>query len=721
MATLLDAWNAGTRFASQALNMLSEEKKYVQDVDLFNASMDFENRQIQIAKARETIYDDGGINYQNNPNYPKDFKEYLAKELSGWRETWGKKYADSRYFTDNLHEIESRGGTALNQALAEAEVNYARQRVNVTYEDELNTIDNNPNLGIEEKRALMLELTERTRGAAGWDEAVYERNKKAVLAKSLQAELDFTAGEGITVEAIRKRYDTLAADSLKGGNAETGEEAGLYAAVPKAKEAIAIGRDAAVASQQAYNFQQLKELDAAYDVARRDYATAVAGGDPARVDAAYREMMGAYYAGKPEQETALGKGAAEFNPDNRVQIMAMFADPPGLPKEKKQGIGIGGAETLADRRLWYIDQVASGRMTSTEAREGFREDIEAIAVGAGYQGEYAGESYMRDNYQAIKFDRLYEDMKKQFMELNPDIKTDVFDSLDRTTEEWINKAKGVEIDIRRAQARKLSDWLFDHYLDRTGTARLSNEAMRAQIERLSTEMMGQKINFMRETAAGESTYQIGGTASRDAVFARATRERQEHPEGVIELPDGTIIERGNQKSIDIYKNEAIKNLRDVLGITGMIRPSYERETTDLDPRTGRPLSYDLTSTMVFTVTGNGDKDGQYRFAADGNDRYRIEKLNGDAWGSPPGYTGNTRGEKQTEEDSRDREALRQAQERRQERSQAAMIDDTIAAIKNNPDMGARKILVNDLMLSGIPGIPEILRRAGIDPDSGGDL
>jgi hypothetical protein len=50
-----------------------------------------------------------------------------------------------------------------------------------------------------------------------------------------------------------------------------------------------------------------------------------------------------------------------------------------------------------------------------------------------------------------------------------------------------------------------------------------------------------------------------------------------------------------------------------------------------------------------------------------------------------------------------------------------MIEDTIAAIKNNPDRGARKVLVDDLMLSGIPGVPEILRRAGIDPKTGRDL
>jgi hypothetical protein len=428
-------------------------------------------------------------------------------------------------------------------------------------------------------------------------------------------------------------------------------------------------------------------------------------------------MMAAYSAGKPLQEAALGKSGGEYNPDNRVQIMEMFEDPPGLPKEKPAR----GADILADRRLWYIDQVASGRMTSTEAREGFREDIEEIAVGAGYKGEYAGESYMRDNYQAIKFDKLWEDMKTQFLELNPDIKTDVFDSLERTTGDWINKAKGVEIDIRRAQARKLSDWLFDHYLDRTGTARLSNEAMRVQVERLSTEMMGQKINFMRETAAGESTYQISGFASPDAIFARATRERQEHPEGVIELPDGSIVERGNQKSIDIYKNEAIKNLRGALDITGMITPSYEREITDLDPRTGRPLSYDLKSTMVFTVSGNDDKDGVYRFVADSGDRYHIEKLNGDSWGAPAGYTGETGEEKNRKGDDRNREGLRQAQERRQERTQADMIEDTISAIKNNPDKGTRKTLIDDLMLSGIPGIPERLRAAGIDPRTGADL
>ncbi|MDR2020677.1 MAG: hypothetical protein LBQ14_07945 [Treponema sp.] len=400
MTTLLDVWNAGTGFASQALNMLSEEKKYVQDVDLFNASMDFENRKIQIAKARETIYDDGGINYQNNPNYPKDFRQYLDKELGEWRQTWGQKYADSRYFTDNLHEIESRGGTALNQALAQAEVNYAIQRVNVTYQDELNRIDNNPNLGLGEKRALMLELTERTRGAAGWDEAAYDKNKKSVLAKILNEELDFTAGEGLTVEDIRKRYDTLAADSLMPGNTETGEEGGLYAALPKAREAIAIGRDAAVASQQAYNFQQLKELDGAYDSARRNYATAVAIGDPARVDRAYREMMNAYALGKPRQKDALGKGAAEYNPDNRIQIMAMFEDPLGLPKP--------GPEAKKLTSTQFVDNLVQQWINGFNPAE-FSMDAAGQLTGFQVTNPITGESTY---YTGLSLNAIYQELNK---------------------------------------------------------------------------------------------------------------------------------------------------------------------------------------------------------------------------------------------------------------------------------------------------------------------
>jgi hypothetical protein len=363
MASLLDVWNAGAGVASQALDILSAEKKYVQDVDLFNASLDMAGRQQEIIQARELIYDDSGINYQHNPDYPKDFRQYVDQQLGQWDTAWGKKYADSRYFTDNLHEIKSRGDLALKQRLLDAEAAYAVQRVNTTYDNELNTIDNNPNLNTDEKLQLGLELTERTRGAAGWDEAVYERNRKAVLARSLEERLHFTAGAGITTEEIRKQFDALMADTLRPGNAETGEAAGLYAALPKAREAIAIGRDAAVASQQAYNFRNLKELETAYDAARKDYVTAVAGGDPERVDAAYREMMNAYALGKPRQEDALGNGTAQYNPDNRVQIMAMFEDPPGTPK----GRGTGDQNKLTHPQL--IDNLVQQFMNGFQDAE----------------------------------------------------------------------------------------------------------------------------------------------------------------------------------------------------------------------------------------------------------------------------------------------------------------------------------------------------------------
>lgn len=546
MTTLLDVWNAGTRFASQALDLASQEKKYVQDVDLFNASMDLEERRVQIAKARETIYDDGGINYQHNPDYPQEFKQYLAREMQEWKQTWGQKYRASRYFSDNLQEIEARGGATLNQTLAEAEITYARQRVNVTYADELNTIDNNPNLDAGEKRSLMLELTERTRGAAGWDETTYEEHKKAVLANSLQEELDYTAGAGIPVADIRQRYDALITDGLKPGNAETGEEAGIYAVLPGAKEAIAVGRDAAVASQQAYNFQQLRELDTAYDVARRNYSTAVASGEPARVNEAYREMMNAYYVGKPKQQGALGKESAEFNPDNRLQIMAMFEDPPGMAEPDA-----GSALSNQDVYIELLTRWAKGQYSGPEAHKLLVDHMTEQLITTGK---------LEDGYL---IDLFFNDLSKGIEKINPQWNTDVLSPV-KALLQSLQKESGLDEGAIALINTKVANGLIDMVGD-VGLGTYTTEQWIAKGQDMARIAAGMVIDNLRVTNEGDSTIKgLEGIGSPGAML-QLYQDLEAHPELLYQNAAGQTGSLINQRTLDDIQKQALVDIGAILG------------------------------------------------------------------------------------------------------------------------------------------------------------
>lgn len=336
-ATLFDVFQAAAGTAETVMDIVSKEKKYVQDIDLFNASMDMERRQNEIVQARKLIYDDSGINYQQNPEYPSDFAHYLDQQMGQWETEWGEKYPTSGYFADNMRRVKARGDLVLQRQLLDAEADYAIQRVNTTYANELAVINNHPGLSADERLRLGLELTERTRGAAGWNEATYQKYRQNVLAGSLEEKLKFTAGEGITAEEVRTYFDAILSAGLKSGEGEDGEGAGIYAALPGAREAVETAREGAVKAQQAFNYRALNALDSEYDTARKNYTNAVQSGDPEKVNAAYRLMMNAYQAGKPRRDAALGERRGDYNDDNRAQIVAMFADPPEQAKAKSEG------------------------------------------------------------------------------------------------------------------------------------------------------------------------------------------------------------------------------------------------------------------------------------------------------------------------------------------------------------------------------------------------
>jgi hypothetical protein len=399
-ATIADVFDSFSRAASRGMEMISKEQEYIRNMGLFDASVDLDGRRNRIARARETVYDDSGINYKKVEGYPETFQEYVDKNMREWRSTWQNRYA-GRYFADNLHELESRGKLAIQQTVLSAEAEYAAQKIDAEYDDGINGIFNNPEYTVQQKREMARQLTDYTRGAPGWDEAKYNRKTGEYLGRALAEGLQFTPGldgdgKPVTVDAIRERYGNIAKELRTGDpGAATDEEKrdGIYARLKGAGDSIKLAKESAILGQQAFNFKGLLELDAGYDTAVENYRTAVQKGDAAGVTAAYNTMMSLYRAGKPVKDAALDpeKKASEYNPENRPQIVTMFPDPPGSGGgEPKRAASQESAIKNAVQR-WingFVDAEfsmdATGRLTGFTTTDGVY--YTGLSLSAIYQG-----------------------------------------------------------------------------------------------------------------------------------------------------------------------------------------------------------------------------------------------------------------------------------------------------------------------------------------------
>jgi hypothetical protein len=576
MASLLDAFNAGARVTSQALDMFTREKQYEQNIGLFDASVDLESRKNKIAQARETVYDDSGINYRQNPDYPKTFQEYTAKLMTEWQNTWSQKYPNSKFFTNNLHEIQEKGNIAIQQAVLSAEAKYASQKVNSTYDAEINKIWNNPEWDTDRKLAESRQITDYTRGAAGWDLNTYDQRTKNYLAMDLKERLQFTPGDNITAGDIRNKYKALMDEGLKPGDQAAGEESGLYAAFPGAKDAIETARDGAVSSQWAYNFKGLNSLDTAYDAARQDYENAVRGGDPERVQAAYINMMTLYRRGKPEQDAALGDKSSEYNPDNIPQIMRMFPDPPEFSSRDKK---LSKAET--DRFTEHLVQLVFDQFYG-DARDEYGNSltltIPEAYIALGNFLKSAGENIPEREYKEW-FDDIFTRRIESEPGTNPAsgfLKTLLNNPLALGTPE-AEKMTGYKGDDEREYQKQAVDTLNAEYQNRVLNLVAKNGLLPG-----NQKFLVESIEELKKTYIGElsvimdSNLKLGSASTVEDTgnykgMAQAIEWIEKTPSAQIEdRKGGSPYSSVNNDSIMAYKQMASDYLESALKSKGIV-------------------------------------------------------------------------------------------------------------------------------------------------------
>jgi hypothetical protein len=526
-ATIADVFNSFSRAASQGMEMITREKKYVRDKGLFDASMDLNERGNRITQARKMVYDDSGINYRKVTGYPETLQEYVDKTMGEWKAAWENKYS-GRYYSDSLHEIEARGNLAIQQTVLSAETEYAVQKIDAEYEDEINRIFNSP-MSPREKREAARKWTDYTRGAAGWNLRKYNEETDKYLALALQEELLFTPGKdaggnNITTEAIETRYGGIAKEELRKGNpdADTEEERkdGNYARLPGAGDAIKIAREAAIQGQMAFNFRELQELDAEYDLAVRNYRTAVQKGDAAGVNAAYTKMMTLYNTGKPMKNAALDpKGkASEYNNDNRPQIMTMFPDPPGYEDGRPEKKRMTEAELLDYLVQQFINgfQDAEFSVDATGRLIGFTTPDGVYYTGLSLSAIYQELDRQAEAYGWVvapgqlhhEFDKRLLGRMKDSAESSEAKRT--FDQLVSFSEsQWtdIQKSTGMDDDrIRETIMGQVLD-AYARYSSSADPSPQKNAVLEQALKGIRDQYIGSELHFLYDDRkTSESTY-----------------------------------------------------------------------------------------------------------------------------------------------------------------------------------------------------------------------
>jgi hypothetical protein len=131
-ATIADVFNSFSRAASQGMGMISQEKKYHLDTELYKQAQDYELTQNKLAEALYQVDDSGQMPFLNKPD---EYRKYVEKSLAAWREKARKAGNGSRYYTDNLDRIFLQGETAMKTKIYAAERLAERQQGKINFQN----------------------------------------------------------------------------------------------------------------------------------------------------------------------------------------------------------------------------------------------------------------------------------------------------------------------------------------------------------------------------------------------------------------------------------------------------------------------------------------------------------------------------------------------------------------------------------------------------------
>jgi hypothetical protein len=286
-------------------------------------------------------------------------------------------------------------------------------------------------------------------------------------------------------------------------------------------------------------------LDTAYEAAKRDYQTAVASGDPDRVNATYREMMAAYSAGKPLQEAALGKSSGEYNPDNRVRIMEMFEDPPGMVREKPQD-----RISSQDVYIELLTRWAKGQYSGPEAH----------AILVDYLAEQLIKTGKSDLYLS---DLFFNDLAKGIEKVNPQWNSDVLNPV-KAVVQSLKKESGLDEAAVALINTKVANSLIDMVGD-MGLGTYTTEQWIAKGQDMARIAAGMVIDNLKVTNEGTSTVKgLEGIGSPGNLL-KLYKNLEAHPELIYQNAAGETGSLINQGTLDDIQKQVMTDIGVILG------------------------------------------------------------------------------------------------------------------------------------------------------------
>ena len=144
--TLLDAFNAAAGFTNQTLGILTKEKEYELDAEIYQRSLELNDKinQLVIDYTATNPADPNGKNlYQQDP---QAYLSHIEQVIGQWRTDAKKKGNDSQYYLRRLDELEKQGKLSMTQRYTAAAVENQEQKVTVATSKTMTAIENNAGL-----------------------------------------------------------------------------------------------------------------------------------------------------------------------------------------------------------------------------------------------------------------------------------------------------------------------------------------------------------------------------------------------------------------------------------------------------------------------------------------------------------------------------------------------------------------------------------------------
>jgi len=688
-ATVKDAFDAATYFAQQWMGVGTAKLREKNELDVKVQSMqiltDIENWK------RDNPFVGGDNEYDDN--YRRD--EYLGK----MNNFIGQRYAQalgnngSQNYHDQMkqHEMVAQVHAKSYADLKQDEWRFKRNEGE--YEGLKNKIYNSDDWDTNIKMEALMEAHESHSKRNGWDPITTANDKAKIVNALFNNALAIDISSIGTVEQAHALIDKNIKD-FEDAFLKQHQGKGIIDDWIQNKQALL---DAAKYSAQKNiwkrEFTRLDTFDNEWR--RRTY-------DAMRTEN-YNELMGCiqdYYAGVRMRDAALQSN--NYNPDDKPRIAGMFPLPAGL---LDGGDGSGSRkdiykEIIKDHRQYILNNISEGRTAAEEGKSAFINFCGDLAAGIGIGIDDLELKYP----QETMFHGFWEDAKDQWLNENPGYKAGL-ELLDTIVNPWKNEPKDPqERALRHKQGKRVAMYLWDRVLDSYGAQRLTPEDFFNETQRIVGLLIGDKISFLRETVDNSNEYK-GGKDERK--FADAIHEIAQHPWARFTM-QGNTYTFGDQKYMENLKGEALDKFAN---ITHIPKSNIVMGNVKEGP-------YDETAEFTFQITGRGDENGTFKFAADDKGDYWIEENTNGEWNRSEKFK-KTESQTRQEESDRLREQHGEAQKQHEKQIAVNHQEEIFKLIENEEDPDRRKARIQNAQMPGDYSIaPDEFWKRGINPNSG---